>query len=176
MRILIAYAGKNGTTESCVSRLKDQLTGKDVTAVCLDRDTVDPSAYDLIVLGSSVYFGRLRPSVRSFLKQHEDVMAQKRVALFLCCGLSEEYPYYQEKLFPKRVRENAFQVAFFGGSLRLEGLSLLDRMAVRAMREHLFEKSMDNGEYVADLPGILPENIDKLATHIREEIVRFYNG
>lgn len=175
MKILITYAGKNGATESCVARLCEKLAGKDVTAVHLGRESVDPSEYDMVILGSSIYFGRLRPEVRAFLKQYGDTLMQKRVALFLCCGMKEEYPYYMEKLFPKALREHAFRTVFFGGTLRLEGLPFFDRVIVKSMRERLFEESMDSGEYVADLPGVLPENIDALATYVREEIARFYS-
>ncbi len=175
MKILIAYAGKNGTTRSCVERLRGKLAGKDVTAVCLGKESADPREYDMVILGSSVYFGRLRPEVRAFLKQHGEILMQKRLALFLCCGLKEEYSYYMEKLFPRALREHAFRTAFFGGSFRLEGLSFFDRMIVRSMRARLLEESMDNGVYVADLPGVLPENIDGLATHVRDEIADFYS-
>ena len=62
MRILIAYASKYGTTKTCVERLANALKGKDVTVVSLEEEDVDPSAFDIVVFGSSVYFGKLRPA------------------------------------------------------------------------------------------------------------------
>lgn len=170
MQILIAYASKHGTAETCVERLMSRWNGLDVTAVNLEREQVNPAEYDVVVFGSSVYFGKLRPVARSFLETYESVLAQKTVALFLCCGLTAEAEHYQKKLFPAALRESAFDVVFFGGSLATRGLSFFEKLAVRSMRSALYEESMDNGDYSApSLPGILPENIDKLATSLRKE-------
>ena len=166
MRILIAYAGKNGTTATCVERLTEKLQKREVAVADLTRGSVDPSEFDMIVFGSSVYFGRLRPEARAFLKKYESVLCQKKLILFLCCGIEEEYDYYREKLFSPALRDAALQCIFFGGSLRGEGASFFDRWVLRSMRARLFEESMDNGEYVANMPTVLPENIDKLASQI----------
>ncbi|MBO5293995.1 MAG: flavodoxin domain-containing protein [Clostridia bacterium] len=176
MRILIAYASKNGTVEKCVARLCEQLRGMEIDAVNLEKGFADPSNYDMVVFGSSVYFGRLRRVARSFLKNHESVLLKKPLALFLCCGLTEESEYYLEKLFPQSLREAAFQILYFGGSLSTEGLSFLDRLLVRSIRSSLYEANLDNGDYIApSLPGILPENIDRLATYLRKEACRLNN-
>lgn len=166
MRILIAYASKNGTARACVERLVERLGRKDVTVVDLARESVDPADFDLVVFGSSVYFGKLRPQARAFLKAYEQTLCEKKTVLFLCCGLEEEYDYYREKLFSKRLRDSALQCAFFGGSLRTEGVPFFDKLILRSMRSSLFEADMDNGEYIATLPTVLPENVDKLASQI----------
>ena len=172
MKILIAYASKNGTGSLCVQRLTERMHGKEITAVNLENGTADPAPYDIVVLGGSVYFGKLRPAVRNFMKQYEEVLLQKSLALFLCCGLDEEHEYYQKKLFPRVLQERAFCNVFFGGSLHTQGLSFFDKCILKSMRSTLFEADMDNGEYIANLPGILPENIDKLASYIQMEIIR----
>jgi len=171
MKILIAYASKHGTTATCVERLTDRWRGLDVTAINLEQQSVDPAEYDAVVFGSSVYFGKLRPAARDFLKKYESVLLQKMTVLFLCCGLTVEAEYYKKKLFPAALRESAFDVLFFGGSLSTRGLSFFEKMAVRSMRSALYEESIDNGDYSApSLPGILPENIDKLATEFRRAL------
>lgn len=170
MKLLIAYAGKYKTTKECVRRLTEGLRGLDVTVANLEEAQPSPAEYDLIVFGSSVYFGKLRPAAREYLKTHEATLAQKKLALFLCCGLTEESEYYCEKLFPAALREKAFLTLYFGGSLSTEGLSFRDKLIVRSMRSSLFAEEMENGEYILSLPGILPENIDKLATYIRKEM------
>ncbi|MBQ7346334.1 MAG: flavodoxin domain-containing protein [Clostridia bacterium] len=173
MKILIAYASKHGTTQKCVERLMRNLQGMEVEAVNLEQATVDPNIYDMVVFGASVYFGKLRPAARRFLTEYEALLMQKPLALFLCCGLTEEYEHYRQKLLPAALRENAFQTAFFGGSLSTEGLSFLEKLLVRSIRSSLYEESIDNGDYTApSLPGILPENIDKLATYLRQEAIR----
>lgn len=175
MKVLLAYAGKNGTTKICAERLHQHLRGKDVTVVNLDEETPIVERYDLIVVGSAVYFGKLRPAVRRFLRENEEKLLQKSLAFFLCCGLTEEYEYYREKLFSKPLREHAFQRIYFGGSLRTDGLSFFDKITVKMMRSSIFEKDIENGEYTVTLPSVLPENIDKMAADIREELIRLFD-
>ncbi|MBR2020343.1 MAG: hypothetical protein IKA05_08100 [Clostridia bacterium] len=175
MKILIAYASKYGTAQACAERLESALKGKDVTTVALDRESVDPAAFDTVIFGSSVYFGRMRPSARQFLKTYEQTLLQKRTALFLCCGLEGEYEYYREKFFSKELLAHAFAVMHFGGTLKLEGRSFWDRQILRSIRSSLFEADMDNGEYTPTYPVILPENVDKLASLISTELGRLDN-
>ena len=67
MRILIAYAGKHGTTKECVDRLQTALKYKDVFVVDLNRETPKVEDYDLCIVGASVRFGRLQKAARNFL-------------------------------------------------------------------------------------------------------------
>ena len=176
MRILLAYAGKHGTTQGCVERLKNELSGgNEVVCANLEREDPDPSAFDLIVFGSSVYFGKLRPAARCFLQNHTEELLKKPLGLFLVCGLTNEYEYYREKLFSRELREHAFLTVYFGGSLSVDGLSFGEKWIVKSMRAAIFEESMDDGEYTLTLPGVLPENIDRMATYLLEEINRLSN-
>ena len=169
MKILIAYASKSGTARTCVERLTEQLRGMDVTVADLEKENPDPEGYDTVVFGSSVYFGKLRSAAQKYLERFGEALTKKRLALFLCCGLTEEYEYYREKLFGRKLRDAAFLSLFFGGSLNPDGRSFIDRLVLRSMRSMLLEEAIENSEYEISLPGILPENIDKLATYLRQE-------
>ena len=114
MKLLIAYASKNGTTKSCVERLEEKLKGLDVTVADLNRETPNESDYDMVIAGSAVRFGRMLPAARRFFKEQHDVLLQKRLGLFLCCGLSHEYEYYEEVIFARDLRDHAFQTLYFG--------------------------------------------------------------
>lgn len=166
MKILIAYDSGKGTVKTSVERMILPMKKLDVTVVSLNEETPDPNVYDMVVLGGSVRFGKLRSALRKYLKTYETVLLQKELALFFCCGLVEEQEYYAEKIFPKALRDEAFHIAFFGGSLNTEGLSFFDKRVVKSMRSSLLSEEMDNGNYVPNLPYILPENIDDMANVI----------
>ena len=68
MKILIGYASKTGTTKSCAERLKAELKRKDTVLVDLELETPDLKDYDLVVLGSSVRFGKARKKFNEYLK------------------------------------------------------------------------------------------------------------
>ena len=170
MKILIAYASKYGTTRSCVERLSDTLKGLDVTVVDLATRQPSVTEYDIVVAGSAVYMGKLLPDARRFFKQNEAALAEKRLFLFLCCGISHEYEYYREVVFPKTLRNAAEQSLYFGGRLSTDGLRLKDKLIVRSIRSSILESEIEDGEYTPSLPGVLPENVDRMATYIRKAL------
>ena len=173
MRILLVYASKHGTAETCAERLEQELCGgNSIVRVNLEReaDISELDAFDAVVVGSSVYFGKIRPAAKNFLTEHADTLQKKPLGLFLVCGLTNEYEYYRDKLLPKDLREHAFFTVYFGGSLSTQGLSFPERWLVKSMRAAIFEENMEDGEYTPTLPSILPENIDRMATYLRREI------
>lgn len=166
MKILIVYDSGKGTVKTAVERMLRPLENLDVTTVSLNEKAPDPADYDLVVVGGSVRFGKLRANARKYLTDHEKTLMQKALGLFFCCGLTEEQDYYAEKIFPKSLQAVAFHIAYFGGSLNSEGLPFFDRMIVKSMRSSLLESEISNGNYIADLPYILPENIDDMGNAI----------
>ncbi len=171
MKILIAYAGKHGTTRECVERLNAFFDGKNVSVVDLAKETPDAREFDICLVGASVRFGRLQKAARSFLKEQEDILCQKHLGLFFCCGLTHENEYYREVLFSKKLRRQAFETIYFGGSLRLENLSFWEKILIRSIRSSIAESEFEDGEYTPSLPGILPENIERLAMRVRREFL-----
>ncbi len=169
MRILIAYASKNGSVKACVERLQTALKGMDVTVADLALDRPSLEEYDTVVVGGSIRFGRLLSPVKTFLAEEESTLLQKRLCLFLCCGLAHEYEYYHERVFSTPLREHAYQDLYFGGSLRTDGLKLFDKLVVRHLRTSIAESEIEDGEYTPSMPGLLFENIDRMATYIRRK-------
>ena len=172
MRILIALTSKNGSTASCVERLVKGLSGLDVTVVNLALEHPDASEFDMVIVGAGVHHHRFPAPMRQFLREQEDVLLTKKLGLFLLCGIAEEQDYYIEKLFPASLREHAFEVAFFGGSLRYDGLKFWDKFFIWNLRSQIVEADMNEGEYIASMPGLLPENVDRMAEIARKELFR----
>ena len=163
MKILIAYASRHGAAALCAEQLKSLLHGFDVTVADLAREQPDPVGYDVVLAGGSVYFGKLLPACRNFLQANRSTLAEKRLGLFLCCGLAHESEYYMEKFFPRELRASAFQVSYFGGRLQKDGLSFWERLIVRSMRSSILESEIEDGEYTPTMPGLLPENVERMA-------------
>lgn len=170
MKILIVFAGKNGTTEDCVARLVRHLRGVDVTVKSLSDGTPDVSGFELVLAGGSVHYARLDPALKRFFKEQKDALLKIKLGLFLVCGLAHEYEYYEETLFPAELRASAFATLYFGGTLRTENLPLWDRLVVRSLRSRIMESEIEDGEYTPSLPGILPESIERMAAYARREI------
>ena len=176
MRILIGYASKTGTAAGCAEMLARELRGQELTVADLTREAPAPDAYDLVILGGSVRFGRLPAALRSYLKNHQKTLEQIPHGLFLCCGLGHEFEGYAEKCFERGVRESAFALLNFGGVLRLPNASLFERALLRWMRSEILESEIDDEEYTPVLPAVLPENISMMASYVRRELERIKNG
>ncbi len=168
MKILIVYASHNGGVRTCVERLEAALTGMDVTVADLAQTTPILDGYDTVILGASIHFGKLLEPAKRFVKANKEALLTKRLFLFLCCGLAHEYEYYREHVFSKELAAVAEQSLYFGGSLRLDGLSFWDRLVVRSIRSSIAESEIEDGEYTPSMPGLLPENVDRLATQLRK--------
>ncbi len=172
MRILIAFTSKNGSTASCVERLAKGLSGLDVTVCDLAEGLPNAAEFDMVIVGAAVHHHRFPAPLRQFLREQKGVLCEKKLGLFLLCGIAEEQVYYIEKLFPAELREHAFEVAFFGGSLRYDGLGFWDKFFVWNLRSLIVEADMNEGEYIASMPGLMPENVDRMAAMARKELFR----
>lgn len=172
MKILIAYASKNGTAATCANELKRHLSNQDVTLADLATVSPDPMEYDLIVTGGSVRFGKLLAPLRRYWETYREQLLQKPIGLFFCCGYPHDWEYYHDTLLPEDLREKAFLSIYFGGTLRKDGLSFFDKMVVRSMRSSIAESEINDGEYTPTMPTVLPENIERMATYIRSELVK----
>ena len=172
MRILLAYTSKNGSTASCVERLASGLSGLDVTVCDLAEGLPNAAEFDMVIVGAGVHHHRFPAPVKQFLREQADLLLTKKLGLFLLCGIAEEQTYYMEKLFPSPLREHAFEVSFWGGSLRYDGLKFWDKFFVWNLRSQIVEADMSEGEYVASMPGLLPENVDRMASLARKELFR----
>ena len=172
MRILLAYTSKNGSTASCVERLERGLSGLDVTVCNLAEGLPNADEFDMVIVGAGVHHHRFPAPMRQFLREQENVLREKKLGLFLLCGIAEEQVYYIEKLFPSVLREVAFEISFWGGSLRYDGLKFWDKFFVWNLRSQILEADMSEGEYIASMPGLLPENVDRMAAMARKELFR----
>lgn len=81
--VLVAHDSKHGTTEDIAELIGDILREIGFQVDVLTAHKIDDiSGYDAIVLGSPIYYNLLLPGVMQFLKKHELLLAQKKVAVF----------------------------------------------------------------------------------------------
>ena len=165
MKLLIAYAGKSGTSRECAHLLASYLPQFTVDMADLEKETPDVLKYDHIVLGGSIRMGRAHRALRKFLGRFSADLINTPHTLFLCCGISEQFSFYAERTFPEALRESADDVLYFGGRLDPAAARGFDRLFVRMMRNAINESEDDE----AALPGILPEHIRALADRLREK-------
>ena len=170
MKVLIGYASKTGTAKSCAESLQKELRGQTVTVADLERESPELREYDLVILGSSVRFGKARPKFTEYLRSHKGELMEIPHGFFLCCGFGHEFERYEKKIFDAKLLDTAFSSLNFGGVLRLPNASRLERLFLRWVRSDIRNSEIEDGEYTPEMPDVLPENISMMASCVRREL------
>jgi menaquinone-dependent protoporphyrinogen oxidase len=141
-RVLVAYASKHGATAKIAERIGQalQVAGFAVD-VRLASQVRDLTGYAGIVLGSTVYAGQWRREAIHFLETHEQALANCPVWLFSSgpTGAGDLTAVMKgwrlpESLQPIVDRFQPRDIAFFGGTLDLTKLNLLEKLLVEAVK------------------------------------------
>jgi menaquinone-dependent protoporphyrinogen IX oxidase len=167
MKGIIIYKGKYGATHQYAHSLGSMLhipviLSDDVQGKDLDR-------FDYIILGSSVYIGKLQLS--DWLKSNVVEIRYKKIFFFIVCGTS---PDAKQKLasiarenIPEEIRKGC-EVYFLHGRMIKKNLSWKDNILLRMGA--MFTKDPDEKKNVlADFDAVKTENIVPLV-----KAVRFY--
>ncbi len=156
MKTLIVYATTYGFTKDCVEELKKLLKGE-ALAINIGKDQIPPlKEFDQIVVGGSIYMGQLHKKLKEFCVAQQQQLHGKRLALFLCCGLPDNFEQALNSTFPKELLEQAITTECFGGELRINQMNFAHKMMTKLM------KKAQEKEGKAD-PVKLTSNIQRLA-------------
>lgn len=138
MRVLVTYATRHGATREVGAEVAATLRAAGCEVDFHDTPSVGAvGGYDLVVLGSPLYAGRLLRPLRRFVRRHRSTLEHTRIALFALGPLSlreEEWAEARAQLDAEvaRLRLEHASVALFGGVIDLSTLSLPFRAAFAA--------------------------------------------
>ena len=100
MKTLIVYASKTGSTEKCAGIIGQNL--KDATIINLSaRQNEDVNKYDKIIIGTPIRMGMIHKKVKEFINKNVEILKNKKVAYFICCGFAENLSNILNKIFQK---------------------------------------------------------------------------
>jgi menaquinone-dependent protoporphyrinogen oxidase len=81
--VLVAFASAHGSTQGVADRIAARLRERGVQVVSRPVDDIsDLGPYDAVILGSAVYSQSWIQTASSFLREHADALARRRVWLF----------------------------------------------------------------------------------------------
>jgi len=153
MRTLIAYRTKYGTAAACARTLAEKIGGDTDLADLADARDVSLREYDVVIIGGSIYAGKLQRKVVSFCEKNRRILLQRPVGIFLCCLYEGEEALMQlQSAFPDWLLAHAFARALPGGEVHYDRLTFLDRLLVRSLPHR-----------TGDFSRMRPEALDDLA-------------
>lgn len=138
-RVLFVYSSVYGQSRKVCERLQTHLAAQAHACEILPIDTasLDPAAYDAIVIGASIRHGKHNPAVMEFIQKHRAALDAKPSAFFSVSlvarkpgkNTAETNPY--AKAFLARSPWKPKLAAVFGGVLDYQRYGLFDRYAIK---------------------------------------------
>lgn len=138
--ILIAYSTTDGHTARICRRLQQVIEsqGHAVTVVPVaDADTLDLQAFDTLVIGASIRYGKHSPQVTDFIRRHAAVLDSKPNAFFSVSIVARKpdknqpdtNPYLRK--FLQQISWKPRLLAVFAGRLDYPHYRFFDRQMIR---------------------------------------------
>lgn len=136
MRTAIVYGTKYGSTAEVARRLKNVL-GETTELYDIAKDRI-PSLddYDAVIIGGSIYMGRIQKKLRSFLKDSGEELLQKKIGLYLCAAHPDPQARRDElnQAFPDQLYHHALAKDVLGYAIDFEKLNFLDRLIMSKVK------------------------------------------
>ncbi len=134
---LIVFASDHGTVEKCARELFSLMNGKVDLCNLNQRETLpELSTYDTIIVGGSIHSGKIQESIATFCDEHFELLATKRLGLFVNCLYTGEKAQKQlDDAFPGLLSQQAIIRDYFGGEVDELKLSFWERMITKQMIE-----------------------------------------
>lgn len=131
-KYLIVFKSKHGTARELAGELQTRLGAGDADLVELKRGVrVDPSGYETVIVGGSVYMGNVQKRVRKFLKKHRPALLERRLGLFLSYMDTEHGREEFDKVYDAELRAHAVAHGLFGGEFRFDEMNRLEKFLVK---------------------------------------------
>jgi menaquinone-dependent protoporphyrinogen oxidase len=135
MKTIIIYTSKYGCTEKAAYLLKNQL-GEETEVVNLmlaKEPTLE--RYDTVILGGSIYYGKIQKQMTAFASKYINELDKKRVGLFICAGAKgEEATQELKSSFPEKLYNQSITKEVFGDEIYEEKMTVLDRLVLRVVK------------------------------------------
>ena len=133
MKTAVIYASKHGTTEKVASAIADKLRGTVKMFSLKENPNPNINEFDRIILGSSIYAGQSSKAMKTFCKNNEPVLCEKRLGLFICGMHSNKVEQEKEmkEAYPEILQKNAIAIQFLGGEFLFEKMNFFERLIAR---------------------------------------------
>lgn len=140
MKTLIVYATKYGSAAKCAQLIKQKCNGEvEVVDLRLMKD-VAIGVFDTIIIGGSIYAGRIQKEVSEFCSQYLEELKQKKLGLYINCMNEEAAQTQLHTVFPKELIDIAVAKASLGGEYNFSKMNFIEKMIIALIhRAHMKE-------------------------------------
>ena len=164
---LIVYKSKYGATHQYANWLGEQL-GFPVTEAG-DADARTLHKYDVIVMGSSVYVGKIL--IGRWMKEYEDILKDKELFLFVVCGTPPAETGHLAAMLNTNMSQSLRQkveLFFLHGRMILTKLGWFDRFLLK-MGARLEKDKATSKRMLEEFDDVKREHLIPLVESIKEK-------
>lgn len=163
MNTLVIYASKHGTAERCAAELSEKLTEK--TYLCNLKDGKIPELlqYERIIIGGSIYAGRIQKEVSEFCINNINELMDKKLGFYICCMNKSASETQLKDAFPQKLFNIAIAKESFGGEFKFRDMSFMEKTITKMISKVLAKDNPDMPavDIIKDLSLLSQEKIDK---------------
>lgn len=160
----IIYSSKYGATRQYAEWLGEELALPLFITGSVDKAQL--SICDFVVIGSSVYIGKLL--IRDWLRKNAAILKNKKLFLFVVCGSSSDKEK-QKKIIADNIPDSLLELCsifFMPGRLDIKKLSWKDRLLLK-LGSRLEKNPVAKKAMLTGIDGVKKENSDELANAVR---------
>jgi len=150
MGTIIVYGTKYGCTEKIAKLIEEKITGQVELCNLKGKSKIELKKYDNIIIGGSIYMGRIRKKVSRFCDENLKLINDKKIGLFISCMTEgEEAGKELRENFPKEIYEKAAAKGVFGGIFDFDKLNFMEKLIVKKVvgvkesQSNIFEENID---------------------------------
>ena len=162
MKTLIIYSSKYGCTKKCVELLAKELN--DTQIILASKCKCNIEDFDLVIIGGSVYMGKIRKDITRFCRKNMYSLLQTKVILFASCYTPKNTSGFFTTIFDSKLLNHAIYVTTVGGEINYSKMNYFYRKMFELLNK------IDDFKKGFVEPTIDIEEIKNIAKLVKKEI------
>lgn len=136
MKNIIIYSTRYGSTEQAAKLLTKELGGDCLLVNIMTENVPSLDTFDTVILGGSVYIGKVQKKLTAFIEQNLKQLLSKKVGLYLCAGTPkpEERDKELREAFPPELITHAVAEDVLGYAFVFERMNFFDRLIMKKIK------------------------------------------
>ncbi|MDA3855714.1 MAG: flavodoxin [Candidatus Woesearchaeota archaeon] len=128
MKTIIIYSSKHGSCEK-ISKILSQTLNSEMINI-RENNNIEISKYDKILIGGSIYAGTIDRKLKKFIKINLKELLTKKIGLYICGLLEDEFQKEFEESYPKELRDKAIISEKFKGEIIYNKLTMIEKIII----------------------------------------------
>ena len=141
MNTLLVFASKHGSTQKAANILFDKLSEPKKIVNIMEDQSPDITDFDTVIIGGSIYGGNIQKAIKAFAEQNLKALLNKKIGLFLCCGMESDFEKQLNNSFPEELIKSSTAKGYFGYEYNKDDMNLLEKMVVKVVTKNIDKDS-----------------------------------